>query len=356
MSLLTRCPACVTLYRVVPDQLRISDGWVKCGQCGEIFDASKDLIEEVRDPEPDTGMPGDAVPSLTAPRQEDFEDTQLVTAPIEASKDEAEDQGTFDDGQDAYRSDEPAVDHEAILDVDLSAETDSVDEPNAPVPVDIPNDVTVGEEAADDVLAPDKMAVRWDDETVAPATSPDSVEPTAPDDIPVTFLKTARPPSIWQKPVARRVLMLLAGVLGFLLVGQWVYVERDQLAAKHPELKPMLQAVCGVANCQVQALRRIESLSVDSVGFHLLGKDTYRLSFAIKNSSLWPLATPSVELALTDTQDQPVYRRVFSTKDLVGAQAEIAAGAEWPVVVALRVNSATPEQRVLGYRLMILYP
>jgi len=45
MSLLTRCPACTTLYKVVPDQLRISQGWVKCGQCGDIFDATQHLIE-----------------------------------------------------------------------------------------------------------------------------------------------------------------------------------------------------------------------------------------------------------------------------------------------------------------------
>ena len=44
MSLITRCTACQTLFRVVPDQLRISDGWVRCGQCGEIFDAAQNLL------------------------------------------------------------------------------------------------------------------------------------------------------------------------------------------------------------------------------------------------------------------------------------------------------------------------
>jgi predicted Zn finger-like uncharacterized protein len=33
MSLITRCPACGTMFKVVPDQLRISEGWVRCGQC-----------------------------------------------------------------------------------------------------------------------------------------------------------------------------------------------------------------------------------------------------------------------------------------------------------------------------------
>ena len=50
MSLITRCPACETLFKVVPDQLRISQGWVRCGQCGEIFDASADLRQHEAGP------------------------------------------------------------------------------------------------------------------------------------------------------------------------------------------------------------------------------------------------------------------------------------------------------------------
>jgi predicted Zn finger-like uncharacterized protein len=45
MSMITRCPACETMFKVVPDQLRISAGWVRCGQCDEIFDASAHLMD-----------------------------------------------------------------------------------------------------------------------------------------------------------------------------------------------------------------------------------------------------------------------------------------------------------------------
>src|SRR3954467_7126180 len=45
MSLITRCPACGTMFRVVPDQLRISEGWVRCGHCAEIFDATAHMAE-----------------------------------------------------------------------------------------------------------------------------------------------------------------------------------------------------------------------------------------------------------------------------------------------------------------------
>ena len=58
MTLATRCAACGTAFRVVEDQLKVSDGWVRCGSCNGVFDASEHLFnlpEEVRsegDPSP----------------------------------------------------------------------------------------------------------------------------------------------------------------------------------------------------------------------------------------------------------------------------------------------------------------
>ena len=43
MSQITRCPSCATSFKVVADQLRISQGWVRCGHCAEIFDANQDI-------------------------------------------------------------------------------------------------------------------------------------------------------------------------------------------------------------------------------------------------------------------------------------------------------------------------
>lgn len=47
MSQITRCPSCATTFKVVADQLRISEGWVRCGQCKEVFDASAHLLPVV---------------------------------------------------------------------------------------------------------------------------------------------------------------------------------------------------------------------------------------------------------------------------------------------------------------------
>ena len=52
MSLATRCPACGTTFRVVRDQLRISDGWVRCGRCSHVFDGAAELHDPLSDAPP----------------------------------------------------------------------------------------------------------------------------------------------------------------------------------------------------------------------------------------------------------------------------------------------------------------
>jgi predicted Zn finger-like uncharacterized protein len=68
MSFTTRCPACATMFRVVPDQLKISDGWVRCGHCSDVFDATLYLepwtppeaqAEEEEAQEPATPLPAE---------------------------------------------------------------------------------------------------------------------------------------------------------------------------------------------------------------------------------------------------------------------------------------------------------
>jgi predicted Zn finger-like uncharacterized protein len=49
MSLATRCTACGIAFRVVQDQLRVSEGWVRCGQCREVFNALEQLFDLDRD-------------------------------------------------------------------------------------------------------------------------------------------------------------------------------------------------------------------------------------------------------------------------------------------------------------------
>ena len=52
MSLATRCTSCGTIFKVVQDQLKVSEGWVRCGRCHEVFNALEGLFDLERDPPP----------------------------------------------------------------------------------------------------------------------------------------------------------------------------------------------------------------------------------------------------------------------------------------------------------------
>ncbi|MDQ7998310.1 MAG: zinc-ribbon and DUF3426 domain-containing protein [Pseudomonadota bacterium] len=64
MSLVTRCPACSTAFKVVRDQLRISEGWVRCGRCSQVFDATLDLQDS------EDGVPSAPAAPSSAPSSE----------------------------------------------------------------------------------------------------------------------------------------------------------------------------------------------------------------------------------------------------------------------------------------------
>jgi len=68
MSQITRCPHCQTSFKVVADQLRLAEGWVRCGQCKQIFDAFECLVDDeawIQPPPPLLSLPSE----LTRPNE-----------------------------------------------------------------------------------------------------------------------------------------------------------------------------------------------------------------------------------------------------------------------------------------------
>jgi predicted Zn finger-like uncharacterized protein len=45
MSLVTTCPSCGTVFRIVREQLDASSGWVRCGHCMDVFDAKSQFSD-----------------------------------------------------------------------------------------------------------------------------------------------------------------------------------------------------------------------------------------------------------------------------------------------------------------------
>lgn len=65
--MLTRCPDCHTVYRVTEEQLQAASGRVRCGRCGEVFDARAETIAAAVPPAPRPAAEADAAESAANP-------------------------------------------------------------------------------------------------------------------------------------------------------------------------------------------------------------------------------------------------------------------------------------------------
>ena len=138
---------------------------------------------------------------------------------------------------------------------------------------------------------------------------------------------------------------------------------------------PGLQALCGFLSCEISPPQQIESVIIDSSSFNKLANDAYRLKVVIRNTGTIPLAMPSLELTLTDTQDHALIRRVMTPAELGARAGTLAAGAEFSGELTLTLQNpaaaanasaassasasspnAASVLRIAGYRILAFYP
>jgi len=376
MSLITRCPACGTMFKVVTDQLKVSQGWVRCGHCAEVFDASAHLLPRDMSslatsslpltdtqpqplPEPDTASdtlsrqataetePADLHPDDWAPARSFADKAPL--RPSRAGPAEAQDSAAdFDPGRWKKAQQERQLDPTELNDDDSL--------PPAPL-----------------ARRPAMVRPTVEDDSSFLFSDVDSGMPDSRVEHDVSFVRDARRKAFWKKPATRWSLALLSLLLLAGLVVQWGVQQRDTLAALEPRLVPALQAICGPLQCQIRAPRHIESLVIDSSTFNRLGPDAYRLSFTLKNTGVVALEMPSLEVTLTDTQDQAVVRRILTPAQFGAKSATLAAQSELAGLVIMKVSgdagapapsssSSSPSSvlsgpvRVAGYRVLAFYP
>ncbi len=181
----------------------------------------------------------------------------------------------------------------------------------------------------------------------------DADEDRDPEHDEVSFVRAARRKAFWRRPSVRLVLSLFALTALVALALQVAVQERDRIVAMDARARPWLVKLCAPLQCEIAPQRQIADVVIDSSSFNKARGDSYQLTLTMKSQATIPLAMPAVELTLTDTQDQPVLRRVLLPTDMA-APAELPARGEWSASVAVIVT--TGGARVAGYRLLAFYP
>ena len=355
MSLITRCSACGTMFKVVADQLKISQGWVRCGHCSEVFDAAANLQPYApQATASSTDAPESPAPDALPDLQEDSGRAASVAPMLVAPS--AEPEADWSDPVPAPEA-APVAAPASVPEVQVSPSPDLAADVFA---------FSVSPEPSDfsGAAAPAARAGYTEsafDESGAPV--PDHGHE-------VSFVREARRDAFWRRPALRVALGLAASVLLAALLLQVALFQRHTLAVSQPWLRPALDTLCASLHCEIRPPQQIESVVIESSAFNKLAADAYRLKVVIRNAGAIPLALPSLELTLTDTQDQAQLRRVLTPAELGATGPTLAAGAEFSGVLAIRIlnspadasASQTPAARpyaplrIAGYRVLAFYP
>lgn len=359
MSLATRCTACGTIFRVVQDQLRVSEGWVRCGRCAEVFDAQEQLFDIDRELPPPWPA---AVTPASAPEPQPLAEVQpvevmAVSAPPPDATTWVVPREFEDEPAPTSREDEPApLPHFAVGGAELRREPiwdDAISVEASPEPAVLPESEaaplasTAASEAssAPDVLVDARLAA-----LAAEVAAHDTPEHKA---VEASFLRQASSTARWQQPRVRIALGLSALLLLAALLLQLGLQFRNAIAALYPPSAPLLQSLCGVAGCELQPWRRIDALAVENSGLTQAGSgNSYKLALQLRNKAAYALAMPWVDLSLTDASGAVVARRMLKPTDFNLSQLSMKGDSEQQ----LQLVFSTGRYRVSGYSVEIFYP
>lgn len=417
-GLATRCPQCHTVFRVVIDQLRVSEGWVRCGRCAEVFNAGQALMDL------ETGRPRTLPEDMTAPRRPRAPQppapeppapsppsTPSPPSPSQASpaadtwRPEPEPDAAGGAGQadvDLPLNIDPApastaaeqaaaAEYEALIErsgawtraphreperrgaaprdepemptVDDSASrfpADALDEPGMPTAAQHAQDASTAGATSGGAAAPAARTTgpRTEPALDAPASGSlegRSVAPRA-EAAPAkpAFLRKAEAEERWSRAPVRATLVLVAAAASLVLVSQVLLAYRDLAAARFPALRPALAAVCGALGCTVGAARSIQGLTVESSG--LVQVERSRLYKL--NVGLRNRSGIELELPALELSLTDGQGRLLARRVLRTPELGLAQGTLAPgrdLLLQATLEAATPEP-VAGYTIELFYP
>ncbi|MBV7484340.1 DUF3426 domain-containing protein [Bordetella sp. BOR01] len=386
MAMTTRCPQCGTAFKVVPDQLRVRNGLVRCGACATVFDGRACLVAQIPQADPSARQ----APPAAGPLPESESESVSAPSPIRPIADPAAApiphlsarpepslgaSPAVLRGRSDIRRHDPYVGQATEAD-DLDAFDDEPTDDDEPTlraePVAAGPGVRIPLEAGTETPDADAGMAEAESESDAPHVT---VQPAVLGEArtryygatdvgrtPPEFLDTDRQ----DRRHLLRSLWGYACVLGLLLLAlQLVYVYRSAIATAAPPLRPLLASLCQPLGCQIGYARRIERIFITSSSLQpprgqagASARDDLSslvLRVSLRNRYDKPQHWPALLLDLTDLSDTVVVRKVLRPEDYLSpsqAAGPFEPGAEINIEVPIDVSGA----HVNGYQLDKFFP
>lgn len=298
MSLVTRCPRCKTLFRVVPAQLQARAGQVRCGRCMHVFDGFGALAVEQ--------------PNASSEPVSFEPDISTKAAPAAAGG--------------AVAPDVPAAAAAAAV--------------SAPAPAAVPAN------PASSVL----------DESIASREAEKATLGHARDFAGERIAAPLRE-RLRRRPSARAKQISVGVLLALLLGAQLAYAFRSQLAARYPVARSMLEGVCGLAGCTVSLPQRPDLVKIEASDVHMIDAARpalIQVTATLRSYASYDLAYPALDLVLTNANEHALARRIFVPAEYLDATRDPAAGFPPRGEITVALDLDTGDLNAAGFRLDLI--
>jgi len=319
----TQCPECRRQFRIRADQLRVAAGEVKCGYCGEQFNALQNLRDQPLPPEKiatAANVSGRTAYSTAPAPGQDLPEPEFRLPP-EAMDDSP---GPVLPDESSIGTDTASADNGMEF---LPAAAEAAATDNEPL-------LTTGMDTGFDEA--DKSAA-------VTASPPDPDQPVAARyDFPDTYLKDETP-----APGRRnRILWGLGCVLLMIvLVTQATWYHRDRVLARYPQFIPAVQQFCGHLGCRVTRFRETNGIRLVNrdVREHPRYVDSLLVNATMINHSANVQPWPLIRLSLFDTHGNIISYRDFLPGEYLDDSIDRSAGmsVNAPVHFVLEVTGPT---------------
>jgi predicted Zn finger-like uncharacterized protein len=404
MALATTCPLCKTSFKVVPDQLKLSRGSVRCGVCQNVFSgidhlryvdqsALKDLKPRQAGAEagpqpspaaqlqaagsqsptpdiaaapggavssddlktafflPDTGFGSQVSDALTGAASTPKRDKDFSNLPrIRFSPSVAPGQGEPTPSDTVDTSADGRTDSDQHSDVDSgAAESSAPAESASPQGSKAAHDISESQHSGDLASSNNRGASLPGDAVIniaALKVAPRSAKSTG-------FSHLGKSESRQRQPLALMIVaLLLIGLIVQALIG-W----RNDIAARSPTMSAVLDTVLDPLGLKISPPLDLSAMSIESFELQTgRSANVLQISAILRNRSSHVVSFPAMELTLTDSSGAMLSRKVirvesFVDTPLIAAQG-LAARSEWPLRIALEHDGLAPA----GYSVALFYP
>jgi hypothetical protein len=160
----------------------------------------------------------------------------------------------------------------------------------------------------------------------------------------------------WQPPPKPSALLpvFVTVAASLFLSGQIFLFHRDKLVAMNVSVAPIFNWVCQNMGCRVDWPKETDKVAIDSTNFKQLGVTRFSFTVSIKNLAPYFLGTPSLELTLTNEEQEDVVRKVWFPREM--NLSEVLKPMRTQTIEMVFTVDENLAGKITGYRALLFYP